>query len=152
MIEISQLMKTVLAVLAIIHGGDQINRHETICLAKAVYFESRDQDLTTQISIASFMKQFAERNDMTICEEVYESPGVRYPWVVHDKEIREPDAWERAVIVSALTLRGYAWHDVKNATHFLTPSIIQKLPSWYDPKKVVYRIGDFEYLRLPDYR
>lgn len=153
---VPEYFRIVLAVLAMIHGGEKINRHETICLAKAVYFEVRNQDIATQMSIASFMKRFAKRNRVTICEEIYDTPTARYPWVVHDtvntRNVAERKAWELAVVIAALTLEGTLDVDVGKATHFLTPSIIENLPDWYDPKKVVFKSGDMEFLRLSDYR
>lgn len=148
--------KVVLTTLALLCGGEHISRPETFCLAKAVYFEVRDQDIESQVAIASFVYQFAQRNNTTICAEIYDTPVARYPWVVRDKiNMKSPperEAWERAVKISAWTLKGTLRQNVGDATHFLTPSIIKRLPKWYDPNKVVYKVGLMEFLKLNDFQ
>ena len=148
--------------LAFMTNGDTVNRHQTLCLAKAVYFEARNQDLTTQLSIASFLQQFAERNGVSICEEIYHSRGTRYPWAKHDNInfkndegetlIIEVEAWKTAVLIAGFTLQGRVYRDVGDATHFIMPSEVNTLPDWYEKDKIVSTIGIVEYLRLPDYK
>lgn len=150
-------MRIILATLAIIQGGENVSRHETLCLSQAVYFEARDQDVKTQIAIASFVYQFAQRNDTTVCHEIYKSRGIRYPWskknTLPDTDHPvEHDAWQRAVLLSALTLNGAIRYDIGDATHFLMPHIITRFPNWYDSELVVSKVGVVEFLRLEDYK
>lgn len=152
-----EALRVILFLLTTINGGENINRHEVMCLSQAVYFESRNQSILTQIGIASFVYQFSVRNNTTICEEVYESPGVRYSWTKNytpmdlENDV-EHEAWETAVFISALTINGSIKNDVGDATHFIMPKFMKDLPGWYDPELVVFNFGVVEYLRLPDYK
>jgi len=159
---IPETIRILIAMIAFVSGGESLDRKETLCLSKAVYFEARNQNITTQISIASFMHQFADRNGVSICEEIYKSRGVRYPWAKHDTInfknengetlVKDVEAWENAALIASLTIRGYLYKDVGDATHFLMPYTIKNLPSWYDKEKIVSTVGVVEYLRLAEYK
>lgn len=148
-------LKILIAALAL-NSSQGLDRSEVLCLSKAVYFESRDQDRPTQESIASFMVDFADRNDVTICDEIYKSKGLRYTWTINENlDLSNPieeDAWRQAVDISIKTLDGDVYHNTKRANHFLMPYIIEELPDWYDTELVVHEVGVVEFLRLPNYK
>lgn len=152
LMKIKGIVHVMVAVMAMIPGAAKVDRHENLCLAKAIYHEVRGEDLDSRVAIATFMVDFAERNDKTICQEIA-APG-RYPWY-GKKKIYEMGAWEDAVVVATRTLQGEMRYDVNDATHFLMPKTVlamgYDLPKWYYTGEHVAKVGEIVFIKTPDY-
>lgn len=105
-------------VLANDHVDSKLNKEHVQCMAKAIYFESKNEPLVGQLAVGFVVKN--RSNDVRfpndICEVVHEGPKnsngtmvrnmCQFSWycdgvkeVIHDKE-----SWRRAMFLSELIL------------------------------------------------
>lgn len=57
-------------------------------------------------------------------------------------------AWESCYRAAAAAYFNFLPDPTRGATHYLNPSVLPKLPSWYDKTKVLVVIQNHEFLRV----
>jgi spore germination cell wall hydrolase CwlJ-like protein len=117
------------------------------CLAEAVYFESRGEQVLGQIAVAQVVlnRAFSGRYPSTVCGVVYQNShrhlACQFTFAcdgIRDV-IREPDMWERAKKIAAEMLDGKLWlPEVGKATHYHARYVH---PGWVREMKKMHKVG-----------
>jgi spore germination cell wall hydrolase CwlJ-like protein len=139
---------------------------EVRCLAKNVYFESRNQSLRGMIAVAlvTMNRVNDSRFPNTVCEVVYQGPmreswktkGTFYPirnkcqfsWYCDGKaDIVSPHDEDLYGLILAMSFKIY--HDdfddfIKGATHYHAYYV---QPEWASTKTMTYKVGDHIFYR-----
>jgi spore germination cell wall hydrolase CwlJ-like protein len=97
------------------------------CLADAIYFESRGEQVRGQIAVAQVVlnRAFSGYYPNSVCGVVYQNShrklACQFTFAcdgIPDR-VNQPDAWERAVKISKETLDGNLWlPEIGKATHY----------------------------------
>jgi len=97
------------------------------CLAEAIYFESRGEQVHGQMAVAQVVlnRVFSGKYPNTVCGVVYQNShrhlACQFTFTcdgIRDV-IREPDMWERAKVIAAEMLDGKVWlPEIGKATHY----------------------------------
>jgi spore germination cell wall hydrolase CwlJ-like protein len=117
------------------------------CLAEAVYFEARGEQVLGQVAVAQVVlnRTFSGKYPDSVCGVVYQNAhrhlrcqftfacdGIR-------DVIREPDMWERAKKIAAEMLDGKLWlPEVGKATHYHATYVH---PGWVSEMKKLHKVG-----------
>lgn len=110
-----------------------LDKQEVMCMAKAVYFEARGEDITGQMAVAAVVKHRMEhpRYPKTACGVVLQraqfSPDIK------TRTPRDREAWALAVEVAAFTLAGYLTDPVPGALYFHS----DEQPGWAKKETIV---------------
>lgn len=141
-------MLVLLSVISLHSESRNIDRKETLCLAKNIYWESRSAEIRDQIRVSTVTLNRANKSGKTICQEVYKPK--QFSWTnggepkltLHNKI--EEEAWRLAVEIAILKLTGDDLGDAGNHTYFYSPKLAN--PSWAEYKIVVSTSEDFIFM------
>jgi spore germination cell wall hydrolase CwlJ-like protein len=117
------------------------------CLAEAVYFEARGEQVMGQIAVAQVIlnRAFSGKYPSTVCGVVYQNAhrhlACQFTFAcdgIRDV-IREPDMWVRAKKIAAEMLDGKLWlPEVGKATHYHATYVH---PGWVSEMKKMHKLG-----------
>jgi hypothetical protein len=117
------------------------------CLAEAVYFEARGEEVLGQVAVAQVVlnRAFSGKYPSTVCGVVYQNShrhlACQFTFAcdgIRDV-VREPDMWERAKKIAAEMLDGKLWlPEVGKATHYHATYVH---PGWVSEMKKMHRLG-----------
>ena len=124
-------------------------------LAATIYMEAENQSYTGKIAVGHVVLTTAKARRQTIARVVL-TPWFMSCWNTDAPTRRrlseaveiQPPAWTEALKAAASVYFGIEADPTGGATNYLNPAAVRKLPVWYDPAKIVARIGDHEFLRL----
>jgi hypothetical protein len=97
------------------------------CLAEAIYFEARGEQVHGQMAVAQVVlnRAFSGKYPNTVCGVVYQNAhrhlACQFTFACDGipDVIREPDMWERAKVIAAEMLSGKIWlPEIGKATHY----------------------------------
>ncbi len=119
-----------LAGLPNVEGGSQWH-----CLAEAIYFEARGEDVTGQFAVAEVIMNRVDSNryPATVCKVVNQGTGERfrcqftYTCDGRAETITEKSAWQRAGKIARIMLNGGPRNLTGGATHYHTLDV---RPKW----------------------
>jgi spore germination cell wall hydrolase CwlJ-like protein len=123
------------------------------CLAKAVYFEARDEPVRAQIAVAQVVmnRVFSPFYPDDVCGVVYQNAsrhlGCQFTFACNGvpQVVTEPDAWARAKHIARDVLDGKLWMpDVAKSTHYHDWYVH---PSWVGEMKRMDRLGGLIFYR-----
>lgn len=123
------------------------------CLAEAVYFEARGEQVRGQIAVAQVVmnRVFSGFYPTTVCGVVYQNANrhlaCQFTFACDDVAdvVREPDMWERARKIAKATLDGQLWlPEVAKSTHYHAYWV---RPSWVHEMKKMYKYGVHTFYR-----
>jgi spore germination cell wall hydrolase CwlJ-like protein len=123
------------------------------CLAEAIYFEARGEEVRGQMAVAQVIlnRAFSGKYPTTVCGVVYQNAHRRLACQftfacdrVPDV-VREPDMWERAKAIAAEMLDGKLWlPEVGKATHYHAYWV---RPGWVREMTKVHKLGVHTFYR-----
>lgn len=123
------------------------------CLAEAVYFESRGENVRGQIAVAQVVmnRVFSGFYPGNVCGVVYQNAHRRLSCQftfacdgIRDV-VREPDMWDRAKKIAKETLDGRLWlPEVGKSTHYHAYWV---RPSWAREMQKLYKVGVHTFYR-----
>ncbi len=133
--------------------GDVFSVREQGCLATAIYYEARGENLKGQIAVAQVIINRVISDDFpdTVCGVVYQrKKGCQFSFAC-DKRKRpavDPDSWEQAQMVVRNFVSGNIWLDnIANATYFHTEAV---RPSWARRFCHLGQVGSHIFYKTPD--
>ena len=121
------------------------DHEEAMCLAKALYWESRGENILGKLAVASVIKERVNHNQFpnTVCDVVYQinkvskKPEFSYN-IVRNARITEIEAWEDSKVLAHRIVSGeFKYTLAFTALYFHSTSIS---PNWKS-KKLVATIG-----------
>ena len=127
------------------------------CLANAVYFEARGEQVRGQIAVAQVVmnRVFSPFYPHDICGVVYQNShrhlACQFTFACDGIPdiVTEPDAWERAKRIARDMLDGKLWMpEVAKATHYHAYWVH---PSWVAEMKKLYKLGVHTFYRPRDW-
>jgi len=112
---------------------------EIACLARNIYHEARSESLLGQIAVAQVTVNRAldPRFKGSLCKVVY-SPS-QFSWTLKRREVRDTQAYRRAVYIAHGVTSGTMWIEGFTATHYHTTKVN---PRWNRTMKKAAVIGD----------
>lgn len=123
-------------------------------LAATVWGEARGESFDGRLAVAWVVINRSKLSGLSITEVVLQ-PYQFSMWNTSDPNRRKiarinpnDDSWYQAYRAAAAAFFNLRDDPTQGATHYLNPRVLPRLPSWYDPAKVVARIGNHEFLRL----
>ncbi|MCC6778797.1 MAG: cell wall hydrolase [Hyphomicrobiales bacterium] len=135
-------------------GLDQATRpREEKCLADAIYFEARGEQVRGQMAVAQVVlnRAFSGKYPSTVCGVVYQNAHRRLACQFTfacdgiPDVIREPDMWERAKVIAAEMLDGKLWlPEVGKATHYHAYWV---RPGWVREMNRMHKLGVHTFYR-----
>jgi hypothetical protein len=135
-------------------GLDQTTRpREEKCLADAIYFEARGEQVRGQMAVAQVVlnRAFSGKYPSTVCGVVYQNAHRRLACQFTfacdgiPDVIREPDMWERAKVIASEMLDGKLWlHEVGKATHYHAYWV---RPGWVREMNRMHKLGVHTFYR-----
>lgn len=131
----------------IAYSTNQIDPKSLNCLAKNVYFESRNQSELGQIAVARVTVNRAVSGDYptSICGVVYQH--CQFSWTCSRKAsiIIDKDSWNKSIRIARLVLAFNSYQNVvKGATYYHADSVH---PSWSKQMVKVGRVDDHIFYR-----
>ncbi|MGO4711030.1 cell wall hydrolase [Bradyrhizobium sp. 2TAF24] len=123
------------------------------CLAEAVYFEARGEQVRGQIAVAQVVlnRVFSGFYPTTVCGVVYQNAhrhlACQFTFACDDVAdvVREPDMWVRAKKIAKATMEGQLWlPEVGKSTHYHAYWV---RPSWVHEMKKMYKYGVHTFYR-----
>ncbi|MBR1218112.1 cell wall hydrolase [Bradyrhizobium sp. U87765 SZCCT0131] len=123
------------------------------CLAEAVYFEARGEQVRGQIAVAQVVmnRVFSGFYPTTVCGVVYQNAhrhlACQFTFACDDVAdvVREPDMWIRAKKIAKATMDGQLWlPEVGKSTHYHAYWV---RPSWVHEMKKMYKYGVHTFYR-----
>jgi hypothetical protein len=123
------------------------------CLAKAVYFEARDESFTGQVAVAQVVmnRVFSPFYPHDVCDVIYQNADrhrhCQFSFACDGKpeQVDEADAWERAEHIAQLTLDGQLYvQAVGTATHY---HAAYAHPAWVGEMRRITREGGHLFYR-----
>jgi spore germination cell wall hydrolase CwlJ-like protein len=132
---------------------DKTRAKQEKCMAEAIYFESRGEQVRGQIAVAQVVlnRAFSGYYPTTICGVVYQNAGrhlaCQFTFACDGipDVVREPDMWERAKKIAKAMLDGQLWlPEVAKSTHYHAYWV---RPSWVHEMKKMYRFGVHTFYR-----
>lgn len=120
--------------------SDIHKNRELQCLAKNIYFESRNQPLEGKIAVAQVTLNRVQHQTAfksTICGVVYESK--QFSWTESKVFVKDTKAWEEAVLIANAVVAGTLRLKDFDALYFHTKQVF---PRWRKSKKLVRVIQD----------
>lgn len=121
------------------------------CLAEAIYFEARGEDVHGQIAVAEVIlnRVAHERFPDTVCDVIYQGSEsgnacqFSYACDDHPEDFDESDAYDRSLRLAAQLLRSGSWDVTRGAIYYHTHSVS---PDWAEQMKVLADIGNHLFL------
>ncbi|KPP82514.1 MAG: Cell wall hydrolyses involved in spore germination [Oceanicaulis sp. HLUCCA04] len=130
-------------------------RRQQNCLAEAVYYEARGENLSGQMAVAEVVlnrvRHRAYPDD--ICGVVYQgserATGCQFSFACDGSTGRAPRgrAWRQSQLVAKHAMLGFAPQVTRSATHFHTASVN---PRWSSSLVQTRRIGYHIFYRIPN--
>lgn len=130
-------------------------RRQQNCLAEAVFYEARGENLSGQMAVAEVVlnrvRHRAYPND--ICGVVYQgserATGCQFSFACDGSTERAPRgrAWRQSQLVAKHAMLGFAPQVTRSATHFHTASVN---PRWSSSLVQTRRIGYHIFYRMPN--
>jgi len=123
------------------------------CLAEAVYFEARGEEVRGQIAVAQVImnRAFSGKYPNSVCGVVYQNKyrhlACQFTFACDNipDVIREPDMWERAKKISKAMLDGLIWlPEVGKSTHYHAYYVH---PSWVSEMTKIWKFGVHTFYR-----
>ncbi len=124
------------------------------CIADAVYFEARGEQLRGQMAVAQVVmnRVFSGRYPDNVCGVVYQNANrhlaCQFTFACEGKDlsrIDEPDMWEQAKRIAKDVLDGKFWlSEVGHATHYHAYWV---RPSWVNEMAKLYKLGVHTFYR-----
>lgn len=122
-----------------------LDRQDTLCMARNIYFEARGEGPRGQYAVAAVTLNRVrdKRWSEGICGVVYQKK--QFSWtntrpMSQPAEIKDRDAWHRAAEVAVLSLTGLAPDYSQGATHYVAPKRLRRMPVWTTAMAVSHRI------------
>ncbi len=127
---------------------------ETNCLAEAIYYEARSEGLPGQMAVAEVVVNRVRSGHYpsTFCGVVYQgahrSTGCQFTFTCDGSLTRRPrgEAWDRAQMIAAQVMMGFARPITHKATHYHTQAVA---PVWSASLVETTRIGAHVFYRFP---
>ena len=129
-----------------------------VCLAMAIYFEARSEDIEGQLAVAHTILNRVEASQFpdTVCDVVYQGKykgdhPIKYQcqftfWCDGKPQvISNGDSWSQAVGLSVVTLMGFTDDPTGGATHYHADYVN---PSWASHGYPMVSIGKHLFYRL----
>lgn len=137
-------MKTILALLATLQINNMqpnLDRAQIYCLSKAVYHESRGEQITGQVAVAYVVLNRVNSDNYpdNICSVVYQDN--QFTDIKKTKPNYTSKAWARAVEVATFAKIGFVEDPTNGATHYYNPDKVKKSPKWASKMKRLLKIG-----------
>jgi spore germination cell wall hydrolase CwlJ-like protein len=123
------------------------------CLAEAVYFEARGEEVRGQIAVAQVVmnRAFSGKYPNNVCGVVYQNKyrhlACQFTFACDNNPdvIREPDMWERAKKIAKAMLDGLIWlPEVGKSTHYHAYYVH---PSWVSEMTKIWKFGVHTFYR-----
>ena len=159
-----------------------IDQREVTCLARNIYFETRDQSVTSQSAVAMVTlnrvrdttepdvaaafgsprpvpASFGGRAAGPVCRVIYQQ--AQFSWTATSKGRAhrmeqaadfDPAAWTRAVTIAALALTGHLDDPTQGARYFYSHDELRRPPSWTAGMVETAQHGDHTFLVDPKAR
>ncbi|MCY4275286.1 MAG: cell wall hydrolase [Gammaproteobacteria bacterium] len=123
--------------------GDEVR-----CLALNIYHEARGESISGQKAIAGVImnRVRSQRYPDSICEVVWQPK--QFSWTLAHENyhvVTDPIAWKIALIIGHLTLAGYEYARIGDATHYHATSVD---PYWAASGHFIIKIGDHIFYKL----
>jgi len=124
-------MKTILLFIAIVNTNFpniELDKHETKCIATAIYHEARGEPILGQVAVAYVIRnrRYSERYPNSFCGVVYQ------PYQFTDIKKARPDynskAWKVASEIAAYSQIGLIDDQTEGATMYYNPA--KASPRW----------------------
>ncbi len=172
---LAYLLQTSSATLGIDIDTSKVDVEQAYCLAKNVYYESRNEDIRGQFAVASVTLNRVKdsRYPTTVCDVVKQTTisnisrrlVCQFSWYCEaDKKGKEipvrnkdgtinqhvVDQFQVASLVAIQVLSGQAEDNTNGATHFHNP--FTSKPAWRFTLKKTMRVGNHDFYKLPDDR
>jgi spore germination cell wall hydrolase CwlJ-like protein len=134
-----------------LNGADRAKQEK--CLANAVYFEARGEQVRGQIAVAQVVmnRVFSPFYPKTVCGVVYQNANrhlaCQFTFACDGVPdvVTEPDAWLRATRIAKDMLDGKLWlPEVAKSTHYHAYWVH---PDWVNEMKKIYRLGVHTFYR-----
>jgi len=130
-------------------------RRQQNCLAEAVYFEARGENLSGQMAVAEVVLNRVRHRAYpdNICGVVYQgserATGCQFSFACDGSTDRAPRgrAWRQSQLVAKHAMLGFAPQVTRSATHFHTASVN---PRWSSSLVQTRRIGYHIFYRMPN--
>lgn len=139
-----------------------MDENERLCLAKAIFFESRNQPVDGQLGVAAVVLNRVKvgMHPNTICEVVYQ--GCQFSWVCEKSKQYDPakhknyierEAWQHALELAKFSIMAYnygAFRDVTFGATFFHARYVS--PYWTKSRNFekTVRIKDHIFYRTKD--
>lgn len=131
-----------------------------LCLALNIYHEARDQPDTGQYAVAQVMLNRVGHDPDKLCDELnrpYQWSWMNTLTMAPSPEVRsaraarlyprEKTAWAKSKRIALKAIAGTLPDVVGDATHYLNPDKVVRLPRWARVFPQVARIGDHVFYR-----
>jgi hypothetical protein len=135
-------------------GLDEKSRpREEKCLAEAIYFESRGEQVRGQMAVAQVVlnRAFSGKYPNSVCGVVYQNSHRRLACQFTfacdgiPDVVRQPDMWERARTIASEMLDGKLWlPEVGKATHYHAYWV---RPGWVREMTMMHKLGVHTFYR-----
>lgn len=170
---LAYLLQTSAATLGADVDTSHVDLEQAYCLAKNVYYESRNEDIRGQFAVASVTLNRAKdaRFPTTVCEVVKQATisniskklvcqfswyceadkkGVEIPVSNKDGTINQHvvDQFQIASIVAIQAMSGHTEDNTDGATHFHNP--FTSKPAWRYTLKRTMRVGNHDFYKMPE--
>ncbi|ACT58820.1 cell wall hydrolase [Hirschia baltica] len=131
-------------------------RLEHLCLAEAIYYEARSEELGGQLAVAEVVENrvASDRYPDTVCDVVYQGhtrvTGCQFSFTCDGSLRRKPrgEAWDRSIEVAAFVMMGLSDKTMTgNATHYHTDYVT---PYWRSSLIHTETIGTHIFYRIPE--
>jgi spore germination cell wall hydrolase CwlJ-like protein len=118
------------------------------CLAMNIYHEGRGESARGRAAIASVTLNRVKSRQYpdTICKVVWQPK--QFSWTKVNARhhiIRDAAAWQQALVVARLFIKGAQIAEVGDATHYHS---VRVQPSWSDSSQMIARVGDHFFYAL----
>jgi spore germination cell wall hydrolase CwlJ-like protein len=134
--------------------NDEKSRAKTVkCLTEVIYFEARGEVVRGQMAVAQVVlnRAFSGKYPTTVCGVVYQNAhrhlACQFTFAcdgIADR-IKEPDMWERAVVIANEMLDGKIWlPEIGKATHYHAYWV---RPGWVRTMNKLHRVGVHTFYR-----
>ncbi|MGA7490062.1 MAG: cell wall hydrolase, partial [Xanthobacteraceae bacterium] len=133
--------------------GEESRDKSEKCLAEAIYFEARGEEVRGQMAVAQVVlnRVFSGKYPTTVCGVVYQNANRRLACQFTfacdriPEVVREPDMWERAKTIATEMLDGKLWlPEVGKATHYHAYWV---RPGWVREMTKMHRLGVHTFYR-----
>lgn len=133
----------------------QVTARERNCLAEAIYYEARSENVYGQMAVAEVIMNRVRHRAYpdTICEVVYQGSqrvtGCQFTFTCDGSKHRTPRgrSWRQSQDVAAHIMMGFAQPVTNRATHYHTVAVD---PYWNDSLVQTRNIGTHVFYRFPN--